>query len=106
MNTDRKLIENRIFQLISYIKQDSLLLPLKQNISMFSLRELLDIQNFLETWKLNIIYNLLDKKYKEYLGIIEELKNIRIKNSMNKQKNIEEKEREKEELNLELLIEF
>jgi len=106
MNTDRKLIENRIFQLISYIKQDSLLLPLKQNISMFSLRELLDIQNFLETWKLNIIYNLLDKKYKEYLGIIEELKNIRIKNSMNKQKNIEEKEREKEELNLELLIKF
>jgi hypothetical protein len=73
---------------------------------MFSLKELLNIQKFLETWNLNTIYKILDEKYKEYLWIIEEIKNIKLKKRVTKQKNIEQKERKNEEFNLELLMNF
>lgn len=106
MNENRKLIENRIFQLINYINYDKLLISLKQNIKFFSINELLLIEKFLETWDFNNIFIFLNEKYKEYLWIIEEIKDIKIKILLNDKKNKEIEEKIEDEYNLDILINF
>ena len=106
MALNRQDIENRILDILTYIDNDTLAFPLKQNISLFSLKELEQLLEFLESWKIEIIYNFLDTKYKEYLLLIEELKRIKIK--INKDQKIleENKERKKEKEEIENLINF
>ena len=103
---ERKQVENRIFQILEYINQTTLSYPLKQNINLFSSGELLQLLDFLETWDYNTIYDLIDKKYKEYLYIIREIKTIKISDKMQKVKQIEQKEKEVELKKLESLINF
>jgi hypothetical protein len=79
---------------------------LKQNIKLFSLKELEQLLEFLETWNLKPIYKLIDKKYKEYLWLIEELKSIYIHKKINKNKTQEVKERKIEEQELNNLLKF
>jgi len=106
MALNRLNIEKRIIEILSYIDNDTLAFPLKQNISLFSLKELEKLLEFLERWNIKIIYKLLDEKYKEYLWLIEELKTIKI-NEKKEQKLIEENsERKEEEKELEKLINF
>jgi hypothetical protein len=61
---------------------------------------------FLETWNLKPIYILIDKKIQEYLWLLEELKSIKIRNKMNLFKEQEKKEQEKEQIELNTLINF
>jgi CO dehydrogenase/acetyl-CoA synthase beta subunit len=106
MWTDRQIIENRIFEILTYIENGSLALTLKQNIWLFSIKELQNLLEFLETWKLELIYKFLDEKYKEYLWLKEKLKIIKIWEKK-KIKQIEEfNERKEENSELELLINF
>lgn len=89
-----------------YIENNTLAFPLKQNLNLFSLKELEQLLEFLETWNLEPIYLLIDLKYKEYLSLIEELKSIKIRNKVNYYKEIEKKEQLKEEKELNTLLYF
>lgn len=104
MQEDRKIIENRIFQIITYINNDSLLSNLKENLNLFSYKELLLIRDFLESWNLEKIYIFLLEKNNEYLLIIEEIKALKIKKNLVKYKQEEQNEEIEESSNLELLI--
>ncbi len=69
----RDIIEKRILNILKYINH-----PIKQrlqeNMGLFSLQELSQILEFLETWSLNPIYDFLEDKKKEYIDIINSLK--------------------------------
>ena len=106
MVENRQYIENRILEILTYIWDNTLAFPLKQNISLFSLKELKQLLEFLETWNLEPIYKFLDEKYKEYLAIIEEIKSIKIKNKKETKLQEEEKERINEQWKLDLLLNF
>ena len=106
MPLNRESIEERIFQILTYIENNTLAFPLKQNISLFSLKELEQLLEFLESWNLEPIYKLIDKKYKEYLSLLEELKALQIRKKMNWVKNQEQLEKEKEQLKLNTLLNF
>ena len=106
MAINRKNIEKRILDILTYIENNTLAFPLKQNIRLFSLKELEQLLEFLESWNLEPIYKLIDKKYKEYLWLIEELKSLQIKNKINKYKEQEKEEQRKEQLELNTLLNF
>lgn len=106
MLQDRQSIENRILEILTYLDEKTLAYPLKQNIDIFSIKELEQLLEFLEWGKIEIIYKFLDDKYKEYLWLMEEIKMIKI--NMKKQEKLsqENKEREEESIELENLINF
>lgn len=106
MEKNRENIENRIFEIIKLMKNSNLEFLLDKNLNLFSERELETILNFLESWDLSYIYKLLDEKYKEYLELIEEIRQIKIKDKKVKNLIEEEKEKEKEVKNLENLLNF
>ncbi len=101
---NREKIEERILQIISYIDQDKMLQPLVWSIKLFSLEELLQLKDFLESWDYKPIYILLDKKIKEYLNIMEEIKQIKLWEKMKKIKQKEEDENKNEQINIDTLI--
>jgi len=103
---NRKKIEDRILHIIAYINHNEMLSPLKWSIKLFSLEELLQLLEFLETWDYKPIYILLDKKIKEYILTIKEIKQIQIKRKMQNVKTSEIKEKQEEEKNLEQLLQF
>lgn len=106
MWTDRQIIENRIFEILTYIENNTLEFPLKQNIKLFSLEEVNKLLEFLETWNYKYIYTLLDKKLKEIMWLKEELKMIRVWEKKKKKLYEEAKEQEIEQQELEQLINF
>jgi hypothetical protein len=79
---------------------------LKQNIKLFSLKELEQLLEFLETWNLKPIYKLIDQKIREYLWLIEELKSIKIRKKMSWIKNEEKEEQKQEQIELNTLLNF
>jgi predicted patatin/cPLA2 family phospholipase len=101
---NRKQIEDRILQIISYIDQENMLTPLIWSIKLFSLEELLQLLKFLETWDYKPIYTLVDQKIKEYIIITKEIKQIKIKNKIYCIKQEELNELENEEQNLDKLL--
>ena len=104
--TDRKEIENRILDIISYIDQDKTLEPLFWDLKLFSLEELLELKSFLETWDYDSMYSLLSKEIKEYSYIVKEIEQIKIWEKMLKVKDKEyqEKIKETEKLNWTLIF--
>lgn len=103
---ERKQAEERIFQILNYINQTKLSYPLEQNIKLFSSGELLQLLDFLETWDYQLIYDLIDKKYKEYIYLIREIKTIKISSKMQKIKETEKKEKDYELKRLDNLLNF
>ena len=103
---NRKEIEDRVLQIISYIDQEKMLQPLVWSIKLFATEELLQLKDFLETWDYKPIYILLDNKIKEYLEVLEEIKQIKIWYKMKKVKDNEKNERKEEELGLESMLAF
>jgi len=103
---ERKKIEARILQIVSYIDQEKTLQPLIWSINLFSYEELLHLLDFLEKWDYKPIYVLLDKKIKEYLSLMSEIKQIKIWEKMKNFKQKEEDEKRQEELNLENMLAF
>ena len=103
---NRKEIEDRVLHIISYIDQDQMLQPLVWSLKLFATEELLQLKDFLETWNYKPIYILLDNKIKEYLSVMEEIKQMKIWNKMKKVKKKEEGERKEEELGLENMLAF
>jgi len=103
---NRKQIEDRILQILAYIDQEKTILPLAKNLKLFSLEELLQLLNFLETWNYKPIYQLVDKKIKEYLEIMEEIKQIQIWKKMKNFKQKELEEQKQENLLLENMLAF
>ena len=96
----------RISEIVSFTKNKKLGFLLENNIWLFSNNELKKLLDFLESWDLRPIYELLDQKYKEYIWIIEEIKQIKIK-AKTKQKLLEEEEEQKKEtIELEQLLDF
>ena len=103
---NRKEIEERILHIISYIDLDNMLQPLVWSLKLFSTEELLQLKNFLETWDYKPIYLLLDKKIKEYMQVMEEIKQIKIWDKMKNVKQKEFEEREQEQVWLENMLAF
>ncbi len=102
---NRAKVELRILEILRLINHP-IIEPLKESISIFSLKELLQILKFLETWDLNPINQFLEEKTKEYIWIIEEIKMMTAFSKLQSHKNIEEKEREKENKEIENMIIF
>lgn len=103
---EREKLENRILEILTYIEKNTLEFPLKQNIKLFSFKELEQLLEFLESWKLKLIYILLDSKLKEYMWLIEELKMLKIWKKKEKIQNKERIEHKQEEKEIEKLINF
>ena len=103
---ERKQLEERILQIISYIDQEKTLQPLIWSIKLFSYEELLQLKDFLESWDYKPIYLLLDKKIKEYLVIMKEIKQIQIWEKMKNFKEEEEEDKKQENLVLENMLAF
>ena len=103
---ERKQLEDRILQIISYINQEIALQPLIWSIKLFSYEELLQLKDFLESWDYKPIYLLLDKKIKEYLAIMNEIKQIKIWEKKKKFKQEEEEDKKQENLILENMLAF
>ncbi len=106
MWTNRQIIENRIFEILTYIWNNTLEFPLKQNIKLFSLEEVNKLLEFLETGNYKYIYVLLDQKLKEIMWLKEELKMIRVWEKNKKKLNEEREEQEIEQEEIEKLINF
>ncbi|MBT4633080.1 hypothetical protein HOB94_03785 [bacterium] len=49
MNTTRKIIEDEVLNILIYIENKSIQLPIKQSIKLLSLNELEQLLNFLKT---------------------------------------------------------
>ena len=103
---ERKQIEDRILQIIAYIDHDKMLQPLVGSLKLFSTEELLQLLDFLETWDYKPIYILLDKKIKEYLEIMKEIKQIKIWEKIKDFKEEEEEERKEDSLVLDNMLAF
>ncbi len=88
------------------MKNKKLEFLLEKNINIFSDKELKILLDFLESWDLKHIYDFLDEKYKEYLGVIEEIKQIKIKSNTNNELKKEQLEKQKEEIELQELLNF
>jgi len=101
---NRKEIENKIKEIISYIDQEKTLKPLIWSLKLFSLEELLQLKIFLEKWDYQIIYKLIDKKIKEYIEIMEEIKQMKICEKKEKLKKQEEKENKQEQIDIDILL--
>jgi len=103
---ERKKIEDRILQIISYINSSQNMQSLVGTIKLFSTEELLYLLKFLETWDYNHIYILVDKKIKEFLAIEKEIKQLKIWEKMKSIKQKEQEEQKQEEQNLDKLLDF
>jgi len=101
---NRKEVEDRILQIISHIDQNKMLTPLVWSLKLFSLEELLQLKEFLETWDYKPIYILVDKKIKEYLAVMEEIKQIKIWNKMKDVKQQEKEEQENEIFDIDAIL--
>jgi len=66
----------------------------------------LQLLEFLETWDYTPIFLLLDKKVKEYMLTMKEIKQIKITKKMNMVKNSEKIEKEEEKKELDKLLQF
>lgn len=70
---NREQIEQKILYILKYINHP-ITEKLDKNLSLFSLQELSQILQFLETGSLNPIYDFLEDKKREYMDIINSLK--------------------------------
>lgn len=76
MLVERQKLEFRILKILNYINHP-IVKTLEKNLGLFSMHELLQINEYLETWSLNPIYQFLEDKKKEYTDIINNLKIIK-----------------------------
>lgn len=104
MIDNRNILENKIFKIIWYMNNKNLEFILKKNIKLFSNWELIQLLDFLESWKIEILYKYIDNKYREYLSIIQELKQYKIKKEIDKKIEIEKQEEKFELIEIELLL--
>lgn len=104
MIDNRNILENKIFKIIWYMNNKNLEFILKKNIKLFSNWELIQLLDFLESWKIEILYKFIDNKYREYLSIIQELKQYKIKKEIDKKIEIEKQEEKFELIEIELLL--
>ncbi len=104
MIENRNILEEKIFKIIWYMNNKNLEFVLKKNINFFSNWELRELLDFLENWEIEILYKFIDNKYKEYLSIIQEIKQYKIKKEINKKIEIEKQEEEFELIEIELLL--
>jgi len=102
----RKEIEDRILQIISYIDYNKTLSPILWSIKLFSIEELLQLNNFLEKEDYNSMYKLLDKNIKELLEVKERINKELISEKMISIKKREIKERKIEQVSLENILVF
>ena len=98
-------METRIFTILEYINHP-VIPALKHNLELFSVKELSQILEFLETWSLNSIHQFLQEKIQEYKGILEELKMKKTFSKLKNHKIRELVEREQEEAEAEDMIRF
>lgn len=70
---EKEKLEQKILWILQYIDSPTLQM-LGKNLHLFSSLELLQIVNFLQTGNLQSIYDFLEDKKNEYLGIINTLK--------------------------------
>ncbi len=104
MIDNRNILENKIFKIIWYMNNKNLEFILKKNIKLFSNWELIQLLDFLESWKIEILYKFIDNKYREYLSIIQEIKQYKIKKEIDKKIEIEKQEEQFELIEIELLL--
>jgi len=102
---ERLQTENRIFKILEYINHP-IIPTLKESLELFSLRELLQILNFLETGDLSPIQQFLIEKIQEYKAIIQEIKIKKAFTKLKSHKINEQEERAKDFLEAEDMIKF
>ncbi len=103
---NREVVVSRIKQILSYIDDKNLATALKENEKIFSEKELLELLGFLESWDYSILYDLLKEKIEEYRDILNKVNILKSKVKLEKIWNKEIEEKEKEEEEIENLIAF
>jgi len=102
MMVERKNLEFRILKILKFINHP-IIETLEKNLGLFSIRELLQISEYLETWSLNPIHQFLEDKQKEYKDIINNIKIIKNYSNLWEIKLKERLETEKEQKEIELI---
>jgi hypothetical protein len=98
-------IEIRIYNILLYI-QHPIVSDLEKSLSLFSLKDLFVILDFLESWNLNSIQQLLEDKITEYTLILWKYKHLQSSQKMKGVKQTEIYEKEKDQVLLEEMISF
>lgn len=104
MSAERQKLELRILHVLKFINHP-IVITLEKNLSLFSMKELTQIDEYLETGSLNPIYKFLEDKQKEYIAILNRLKVIKRYSHLNNLKLKERLEVTNEQHEIEL-IEF
>lgn len=102
---ERLQTETRIFKILEYINHP-IIPTLKASLELFSLRELSQILDFLETGSLSPIQQFLTEKIQEYKTLLEEIKMKKAFSKLQGHKIKEKVEREKELQDAEDMIQF
>jgi hypothetical protein len=106
MSWEREKLEKKILEIIHFLDNDELLWLFEWKIDTFSIKELEQINDFLDTWEIASIYKFLEENIKEHTRLLQELKNIKIKKKTLIKLEEESKEQEKEEEDIEQLLNF
>jgi hypothetical protein len=106
MVNEREELEKKIIEILRSLGDSELLWLFEWKVNTFSTRELEQIYDFLNTWWIASIYKFLEEKIKEYVGLLQELKNIRIVKKKLAKLEEESREQKKEEEEVEELLNF
>lgn len=102
MLIERQKLEFRILKILKFINHP-VVQTLEKNLGLFSMRELSQISEYLETWSLNSIHQFLEDKQKEYIDIINNFKIIKKYSSLKQIKIKERLENENEQKEIDLI---
>lgn len=99
---EKQKLEHKIISILQYIDSPKLSI-IRWNLHLFSTWELLQILNFLNTGKIEFIYDFLEDKKNEYLDIIHNLKIKKRYANLNSIKLLERLESEKTKEEIEII---
>lgn len=101
---ERKVLENKVKELISMVNIPQFTALLENSISSFSDNDLQKILKFIETWDKELITNFLQEKTKDFMWEVQAIKFAKWKIKIWKNSRIEKAERIEEEKELEILL--
>lgn len=102
---ERLQVETRIIQILEYIHHP-IIPTLKGSLELFSIKELWQVLDFLETGNMNTIHQFLEEKVKEYKNSLWNIKRIHATHKLKTYKKNEEAERLREEKETEEMLTF
>lgn len=101
---ERKILEEKVREIIRYMKNEKISLLAERSINSFSDLDLQKLLNFLESWDNNLLASFLIEKTKDFMWEVQAIKFAKWKIVIWKNIRIEKAEKAEEEKELENLL--